>query len=81
MMKRENPDLATNGTATWVADDSHAYPKAIVAHRADKMGSRDSLGERLSRNYRVVRRFKTIPGWLRTSLVVIVISRSCCRRM
>jgi hypothetical protein len=25
--------------------------------------------------------FKTIPGWLRTSLVVIVISRFCFRRM
>jgi hypothetical protein len=26
-------------------------------------------GERMSRNYRVVRRVKTIRGWLRTSLV------------
>ena len=43
MMKRENPDFGHNGTATWVADDSHAYPKAIVGYGADKMGSRDSL--------------------------------------
>jgi hypothetical protein len=40
------------------------------------------FGERMSRNYRVLSGgFMTIPGWLRTSLVLIVISRSCCRPM
>ena len=63
-----------------LATNQRVRPALSAATRPEDLASPRTVTSRSPTPGYCTIRVKTIPGWVRTSLVVIVISRSCCRR-